>query len=62
MSGYAFLEIPVFDSSDHLIGGAGGDVSLQLRHVQNGNTGHILHIDYAVLIDGFSTTTNSDHK
>ena len=60
MEDYAFIPFNVWDSTDHIISG-GNNVSLRLRHVESGNPSHYISIDYAVLIDGFSTTTNTEH-
>ena len=58
MSEFENKKIDVLDSADHV---NGGNVSLRLRHIQNGITNHDLFIDYAALVDGFSTITNTEH-
>ncbi len=58
MDDYAFSIFNVLDSDDHIQNGV---VSLRLRHEQNGISNHDLSIDYAVLVDGFSTITTTDH-
>lgn len=60
MDDFAFISISVWDSEDH-IDPTDGNVSMQFRHIQNGNPSHDLLIDYASLVNGFSTTTISEH-
>lgn len=58
MSQFSTTNDPVLDVSNHI---CGGNVSVKFRHEQAGNINHIFRIDYLVLLDGFSTTTNSEH-
>jgi hypothetical protein len=58
MVDFDFLNIPVYASTSYI---SGGLVQLRFDHQQNGNTGHDFFIDYAVLIDGFTSVTTSEH-
>jgi len=54
-----FYSISVWDASDHI---CDGTVSFQFNHDENGNPSDNIYLDYIVLIDGFSTTTNNQHN
>jgi len=58
MEDFAFTVRDVFDASLHI---NETNVSLRLRHDQNGIAIHDLFIDYVSLVDGFSTTKNTEH-
>ncbi len=58
MDEFAFSNIPVLDATDHI---SGGVASLRFRHVQNGIASHDFFLDYAVLVDGFTSLTSSSH-
>jgi len=60
MGEFELLKRDVFDAGEH-IDPVTGNVSLRLRHIDNGNPSHILHLDYVVLVDGFTTLTNTKH-
>lgn len=58
MSEFENKKIDVLDAASHI---NNGNVSLRLRHIQTGINSHDLFIDYAALVDGFSTITNTEH-
>jgi hypothetical protein len=57
--GQTWLQIPVYDSTDHV---SGGVVQTRLRHPENGVSSHRLYIDVAWLINGnmVGASTNLD--
>jgi len=55
---YEYTPIPVRDASVHV---CDGNVSVRLRHVQNGIPSHEYSLDYMVLIEGFAAISNIDH-
>ncbi len=58
MTGFSYITRDVVDPVVHV---SGNLVRMKLDQVQNGNAGHDFYLDYAALVNGFSTTTTTDH-